>query len=318
MSRCVIEERSETMPARALPPARPVAVCCGVIFLGVPPHRAAQEREDKRRRHVRAVLVAALVLAGALSIAGTVIGMLKTDLDDEFWLEIARAGVQVLAVVVIGGAVAAAWRYLEQERSDQQKRLADDREQQRQLHEQQLAVFRQIVESYNEVKAIRRTLRSIGLRAATGTMSETQVRGFRELMLRLNVVQLAFEALKRELGETDFFKEDTAEIVKRLYYIESHLNIVLQVWEKDGSAIQVGSDAGFVSLGLVGLIGPSKGLKEGFEHRNSRTTSFKEGVVTHRREITRLIHKHLFGPASGTTKAELDQLENDEDRNSDN
>jgi hypothetical protein len=258
------------------------------------------------------------VLAGALSIAGIVIGMLKTDLDDEFWLEIARAGVQVLAVVVIGGAVAAAWRYLEQERSDQQKRLADEREQQRQLHEQQLAVFRQIVESYNEVKAIRRTLRSIGLREATGTMSETQVRGFRELMLRLNVVQLAFEALKRELGETDFFKEDTAEIVKRLYYVESHLNIVLQVWEKDGSAIEVGSDAGFVSLGLVGLIGPSKGLKERFERRNSRTTSFKEGVVIHRREITRLIHKHLFGPASGITKYELDQLENDEDRNSDN
>lgn len=172
---------------------------------------------------VQAVLVAALVFAGALSIGGIVIGMFKTDLDDEFWLEVARAGVQVLAVVVIGGAVAAAWRYLEQERSDQQKRLADERERQRQLHEQQLAVFRQIVESYNEVKAIRRTLRSIGLREATGTMSETQVGGFRELMMRLNLVQLAFEALKRELGETDFFKEDTAEIVKRLYYIESHL-----------------------------------------------------------------------------------------------
>jgi hypothetical protein len=284
----------------------------------VPPHSAAQEREVKRRRHVQAVLVAALVFAGALSIGGIVIGMFKTDLDDEFWLEVARAGVQVLAVVVIGGAVAAAWRYLEQERSDQQKRLADERERQRQLHEQQLAVFRQIVESYNEVKAIRRTLRSIGLREATGTMSETQVGGFRELMMRLNLVQLAFEALKRELGETDFFKEDTAEIVKRLYYIESHLNKVLQVWEKDGSSIEFGSDAGFVSRGLVGLIGPTKGLSEGFERRNSRTRSFKEGVVDHRREITRLIHEHLFGPASGTTKDELDKLDNDGDRNSDN
>jgi hypothetical protein len=268
------------------------------------------------RLQVRVVLVGALVAAAALGIAAVVKGMLETDLDDEFWLEVAKAGVQVLAVVVIGGAVAAAWRYLEEERGGEQKRLADEQEHRLQLHEQQLDVFRQIVQSYNEVKAIRRTLRSIGLRDATGAMTEAQVRSFHDLMLRLNVVQLAFEALKRELGETDLFKEDTAEIMKGLYKIESHLNDVLQIWEINGSSIGVGSDVKFVSCGLVGLIGPSKGLNDGSERSKGGTImSFKGGVVIHRRLITRLIHKHLFGPASGATKEELDQFDNDTDEN---
>jgi len=199
----------------------------------VRPQIAAGERDHKRSwgggalldrliRGARSVPrpAIALAFAGALGVVGILIGKGLTERDDEFWLEVAKGGVQVLAVAVIGGAVAAAWRYLD-----------EDRERRRQLHEQQLAVFRQIVGSYNEVKEIRRTLRSLGLRASTGELNETQVNGFRELMLRLNVVQLAFEALGREVGETDVFKEDTVEIIKRLHKIEDYLNDVLHVWE---------------------------------------------------------------------------------------
>lgn len=245
------------------------------------------------------VLATTLIVAGALSLGGIVVGALLTDRDDDLWLEVARAGVQVLAVGLIGGAVAAAWRLFEQVRSDRQKREADERERERQVHEQQLSIFRKVVGSYNEVKAIRRTLRSLGLRASTGELSEAQVSGFRDLMLRLNVVQLSFEALKREVGETNIFEGDTVDIVKRLHDIEDYLNGALNVWENSGSLIEVGSERSVVSSGLDGLIGSAR--------------RFKDGVVSHQREITRLIHEHLFGPSSELAKRELERLDQVED-----
>lgn len=288
-------------PAAALPPERlchrklgrdawlghsihsPVRVRPPYSFHMVRPQIAAREQEHKRRLSVGGWLVAALIVAGTLSVGGIVIGTLLTDRDDDLWSEVARAGVQVVAVGLIGTAVAAAWRYFEL-----------DRDRQRQVHEQQLAVFRQVVESYNEVKAIRRTLRSLGLRSFTGALNELQVSGFREQMLRLNVVQLSFEALKRELGETDIFKDDSPALVMGLYEIEHYLNGVLHIWENGRSQIDVGSDGEVVSSGLNDLIGPSG--------------CFKAGIGAHREEITALIHKHLFGPPSQSTKDKLSEL----------
>lgn len=252
------------------------------------PQIAARDYERQRRQSARDWLIAVLIVAGVLSVAGIVLGMLLTDSDDEIWSDVARAGVQVVAVGLIGGAVAAAWRYFEQERDWE-----------RQVHEQQLAVFRQVVESYNEVKAIRRTLRSLGLRGFTGALNEVQVNGFREQMLRLNAVQLSFEALKREVGETDIFEEDTPALVLGLYKIEHYLNRVLAVWEHGGSQIEVGSDGRVFSGGLKDLIGPSSG--------------FKPGIVVPRREVATLIHQHLFGPASESTKVKLEDLDAEEE-----
>jgi len=232
------------------------------------------------------------MFAAALSLAGVVVGARLTDRDDELWLEVARAGVQVVAVSLIGGSVAAAWKYFEQ-----------IREKKRELREQQLAVFRKIVESYNEVKAIRRTLSSLGFRQATGAMTDRQIAGFRDLMLRLNDVQLEFEAVGRELGETDYFRDDTAKIVEGINEIESHLNDVLQVWEKQGSTIEVGTKSNIVVSGLAGLIG--------------NPDLFKNGVVIPRRKITKLIHAQLFGPASSSTQQELKKLDEHEDKNLD-
>jgi hypothetical protein len=249
----------------------------------VRPQIAARGQEHKRRLSARGWLVAALIVAGTLSVGGIVIGTLLTHRDGDLWSEVARAGVQVVAVGLIGSAVAAAWRYFEL-----------DRDRLRQVHEQQLAVFRQVVESYNEVKAIRRTLRSLGLRSFTGTLNELQASGFREQMLRLNVVQLSFEALKREIYETDIFKDDRPALVMRLYEIEHYLNGVLHIWEDGRWQIEAGSDGAVVSSGLNDLIGPSM--------------CFKAGIGAHREEITTLIHKHLFGPPSQSTKDKLSEF----------
>jgi hypothetical protein len=245
-----------------------------------------REQGNKQSWSAGKWLALALIVAGAVSVAAIVIGALGADRGDDLWLEVAKAGVQMVAVGLIGTAVAAAWRYLEQER---------DRK--RQVHEQQLAVFREVVWSYNEVKAIRRTLRSLGLRSFTGALSDVQVSGFREQMQRLNVVQLSFEALAREVPETDIFKPDSSAIAKELSAIEAHLNDVLSVWEHSGSLVAAGTDGKVVSS-LERIIR--------YEH-------FKKGVIDHRRKIGALIHDHLFGPQSESAKQELTTINNDED-----
>jgi len=229
------------------------------------------------------------VIALVLGLAGIVVGSINTTRRDELWLEVAKAGVQLVAVVLIGGAVSAAWKYSEQAR--------DARQEQR---ERQLAVFSQIVASYNEVKAIRRILRSLGLRDQTGSLDDRQVSGFSEQMLSLNMVQLAFEALGRELGETDLFDGDTAFIVAQLGTIAKFLGDVVTIWENTMTSICEHPPRSTVAAGLDRLIGDSN-------------PDFHERVVVPRRLLTERIHKHLFGPATEETKRELAVLNAAED-----
>ena len=115
------------------------------------------------------------------------------------------------------------------------------RDQTRAQREMQLKLFFRLVDSYNKVKAIRRTLRSYGFSSAEGALSQRQVDGFREQMTCLNTVQLDFEALKREIGEARLFDDKSVEILGELYNIESYLNRVLRLWERKGAEIDVGT-----------------------------------------------------------------------------
>jgi hypothetical protein len=263
------------------------------------------------------LLVMALCVGGGLGVAGIVAGGLKTSRSDDLWLEIAKSGVQLLVVGVLSGGLAATWRYFESqhearerqserdrenrlrqtehERDQRQRQSEFDRDREQERNDRRLAVFAQIVSSYNDVKAIRRELRSFGFRRVEGELDAEQVTEFRRLMSQLNRTQLAFEGMKRELGETDLFGEDTAAVATALFNIEDYLNGTLKLWENDGRDVRVGLSAAVVSSGLDGLIGPAQ--------------KFKRGVVAPRDVATQLIHKHLFGPATSATTSQLQSLE---------
>jgi hypothetical protein len=156
-----------------------------------------------------------------------------------------------------------------------------------------------LVGTYNGVKAVRRTLRSLGFDpkyassppATTGrahVLTPEQARGFREQMLILNGLQLDFESKARQFGQTDFLGDDTERVVTLLGGIENHLNQVLQVWEHNGSTIQEGTPIDVVANGLSKL----------FRVREHLRPQVSDPL----REITRLINKHVFGEATAKTQ----------------
>jgi hypothetical protein len=268
-----------------------------------------------------------LFLSGVLLFAIVVgIGMFAAGLAlledrETVYSDLAKSGLQLLVVGVLGTAIAAGWKWIEfrrdverreiEQRRDAYRREAErsrdierrdyeyERERRHIRREMQLALFVRLVNSYNDVKAIRRTLRSHGLANPSGTLSQRQIDGFRVEMTRLNRVQLDFEALKREIGEARLYDDNSVEILESLHVIESHLNRALSVWERNGAEIDVGTDASVVAVGLDGLIGES--------------AKFKTGVVAPRRRATELMQASLFEGSSETDRTRLKELEDEID-----
>src|SRR5689334_22240812 len=109
------------------------------------------------------ILGLSIVVAIALGVAMILLGFAHTDDDRTLYLEIAKSGLQLVVVGVAGTAFSAGWRWIESRRET--RRVHDEAR-----RELQLTLFLRLVASYNEVKAIRRTLRSYGLRDATGAL----------------------------------------------------------------------------------------------------------------------------------------------------
>jgi len=228
---------------------------------------------------------------------------------DDLLLEVAKAGVWIVAVGAVGGALAVAWESITASREakraadvrDEERRLANEEKarDQRRIDDQQLrAELVSLVALYNQVKAVRRSLRSLGLDpkypgpdaagGRSGVLTEMQAQGFQAQMLILNGVQLDFEAKARQFGQTDLVGPDTARVVQLLGSIENHLNQVLSVWETNGYLIQAGSAIEPVSVGLEKLFRVSDHLRP--------------MVSDPLREVLKLLNRRAFGEATPTTK----------------
>jgi hypothetical protein len=283
----------------------------------------ARKTLERHQLFFRSVIWSTALLGVALVIIGAVL----SEQREELWIEIAKVGIQLLVIGIIGGALSAGWKLAEERRSEQrrlaeeirseQRRLAEeirseerklaeerrsherrqfdlDLETNREIHQRQLGSFMEVVAAYNGVKSVRRTLKSLGLKTHEGVMDELQVAGFHAQMARLNELQLVFEAMVRELGETALFGDDTDAIVTELNGVERYLNRVLEIWEENGSTIRSGSPTAPVAHGLSGLISGSR---------------FASGVVERRQRLTEAMHNHLFGIVSPDKLNELAELE---------
>jgi hypothetical protein len=250
-------------------------------------------------RRLVVVLVATLGLAAAVGLAATIIAAVAAHRTpdswlDDLWFEVAKAGVQVVAVGVLGGALAAVWRTLsawsERQRQERSK-----------LREELVELFT----LYNGVKQVRRILRSQGLdlqarhrpdRAVTPgqTLTEQQSQAFHEQMLALTTLQLGFESKGRQFGQTNLLGEDTNRVVSCLGKIEGYLNQVLkEAWERRGWTIDAGTDVAVVSEALQCLF---------------RKVPFRANMSDPLRQITRLINEHVFGKATEKTREALNRV----------
>jgi len=268
--------------------------------------RADMEIRKLPRRRDAWWIVTLLALGLATITAGAWLARTTQDTwFDELWLEVAKAGVQVVAVGVLGGALAAVWRNMAVQREMKARDVAEQRELEIERNDKIRAELASLIALYNDVKSVRRVLRSHGLDLKTypaaeresarqNALTKEQADSFREQMLVLSELQLGFESKAKQFGQTNFLDDDTDQVVKNLGRIENHLNQVLWLWEQSGWTIREGTHLGLVSDGLVRL----------FRVRDHMRPEVSEPL----RDITRLINKHVFGEATERTQNALAEI----------
>ena len=105
------------------------------------------------------VLVCGLLAGAGLVAAGLL--FTSSSRRSDIWIDLAKAGVQLGVVVVIGGVIATLLRSFD-----------DYRDYRRREREYRLSVFHDLLGAYKGLKAARRTLRAFGFRApASGTLT---------------------------------------------------------------------------------------------------------------------------------------------------
>lgn len=254
-----------------------------------------------RKPHkARRFLIAALVATFIVGIALLVVGLINSEKRTEVWFEAATAGMQLLVVGILGGTLTAAWKWTEETRADARRDAEAALQTHRDVHQRQLSTFLQVVAAYNGVKAVRRTLRSLGFESTDGTLDFQQADGFHAQMARLNELQLVFEAMVRELMESRLFRADTDTITGHLSQIERHLAAVLRTWEVSGVQVRQGASIATASGGVHSLL---------------NLHAFTDQIVTPRRRLTEAMHKHLFGVASPDQLDALAAMEVEQDAN---
>jgi hypothetical protein len=190
---------------------------------------------DRRVQRIGIILVFAFAVAVALTIVGLVLSSQRSDL----WLEVAKAGLQLGVIVLVGGAVTYGFNFLESERATD-------------VHhdEYRLGVIRNLIESYNRIKSARRTLRAYGFRKPqvprpnAQQFTAEQVDAYRKQMLVLVEAQLKLEEISREIkAQPQVFKHSKALEVL-IHTGESYVNKVIEEWEKCGVDVVTGAHAG--------------------------------------------------------------------------
>jgi hypothetical protein len=173
-----------------------------------------------------------------LAIVGIGIGAVNSESrSSELWFEVAKAGLQLLAIAVLGGAVAWAFRSLDAGRDDRRRR-----------DEYLASVANDLWDAYNRIKAVRRRLIAAGFRKRDAGLSsepltEEQVAELRGQMIELIDAQLMLERLARGVEtQPSLYSPSGKEIGSSLRRAERYVNDAIDDWETCGRKIEAGRD----------------------------------------------------------------------------
>jgi hypothetical protein len=202
-------------------------------------------------------------LGAALALAFIGLGAAFTSRAGDLWFELAKTGMLLLAVEVLGGAVAAAYRALD-----------DRREERRRIDDYLASLAGELIDAYHRIKAVRRRLRALGLRSpASGTLSAEEYAVLQAQMDTLIDAQLALEKVMREVEEQPpLFRPHHAAIMESVDGAQSYVNDVIEDWEDHGKRLQVDADLASVMPSLEQLeafLGGAKG-DEGLKENASK------------------------------------------------
>jgi hypothetical protein len=219
------------------------------------------------RTWTRPWITVAIILSGVFLIGITVAVLFDwfSTTKDDLWSVVSRAGVGIAATTVAGAVATGAYKLVDEHRGRDQERRR---------------VFHEVVEAYNEFKATRRSLKSLGLLSPrSGQLQAEEAKELRLVMARLNDAQLKFEAIAREVAESDLFNRRES-ITGELRAVEDYINkSVLDLWERNGGRVWSGADVGVIE---------TLALRD-FDR------NFKQQVRTPLDRLTQILHQELFG-----------------------
>ncbi len=201
---------------------------------------------------VYAIFAGVALIAVGLFAAGAALSGSRGDLP----FEVAKAGVQLFAIVLLGGAATFAFGELNDRREQRREIAAEVREELRALDAYRAEVAGELIGAYPRVKAVRRTLRAVGFEPpVSGTLTVEQRGEFWEQLKLLNACQLTLEKVSRDIeGQPEVYGEDSAFIKSEVDRVEDHVNKIIADWEKYGRTFTVDAD-------LVTVMTPARNLK---------------------------------------------------------
>jgi len=192
----------------------------------------AQRPPSDRFGTRRPWLVIGLVLTGAVGMI-VFAAVMAPDRRQDIWVEMAKSGLQIMALALTTGVVGAMLRDRDAQREEQRR------------HQAALLAFLEEVEAtYTQVKSARRMLRTFGFDSpATMVLTPEQATGFRTQMALLNEAELAFETHARKVRVLPGpWGEHSEQLVEELTRLFAHLHEVLAEWQSDPTVFQAGED----------------------------------------------------------------------------
>ena len=151
----------------------------------------------------------------------------------DVWLEVAKAGVQLGVIAVLGGLVTLALRSVDAAREDR-----------RRLREYRLSILHDLLASYNGIKTARRILRAFGFRMPTsGRLSAEQIAEYRAQSRSLIEIQLSLEKIVRELEARPDLFADSDDLRAALGDAGDYVHDVGKEWEENGAWLKEGVQA---------------------------------------------------------------------------
>jgi hypothetical protein len=152
--------------------------------------------------------------------------------DDDLWFEIGKGGITLALATVVGFLRTAVLKDLDARREARTKAVAAAQEEERRRHERRLAMLHDVILAYDQVKLVRRMLRTLGFEQPAPGLAQGQVDGFVSQMTALQSVELALEVAERQVDVSrDDYGPEGEELYQTLRLMDGYVRKVLKEWE---------------------------------------------------------------------------------------
>ena len=178
-------------------------------------------------------IIIGVIVAGAIAVLITA-AVMAPERSGDIWVEIASSAAQLLVVALAGGVVGAVLRDRDAQREDARRK-----------RESLLAFANQVELAFNEIKAVRRILRTFGFDAPAGlVLTREEATGYRAQMAQLNDTELSVEMYGRVVeARRSLFDPNTESLKQELARVSHYLRRVLLEWETDSTVVGPHADA---------------------------------------------------------------------------